>query len=189
VSVAQASSWQQVTLEELTRESAVVFEGRVIGKAAVRGGGKRRIFTRVTFEVRDGIKGAAPGEVRTLDFLGGTLGEETLSVVDMRLPEMGEEGIYFVEAIDGLQAHPLYGWDQGRLLIKAHPRSGQRWVMTSDGRPVYGLTDRRPAVDARSGEGPRFAAGLQLAPRSADDAPLTPEALKDTLRDLLGRSR
>ncbi len=56
----------------------------------------------------------------------------------MQMPEVGEQGIYFVESLQRRQVHPLYGWAQGHFLVVADER-GVRRVLTKSRRPVTAM--------------------------------------------------
>jgi len=61
--------------------------------------------------------------------MGGRIGELTLEVSDMRMPEVGERGIYFVETLNEQQIHPLFGWQQGHYLVITNQQTGQEMVI------------------------------------------------------------
>src|ERR1041384_1005902 len=86
VSVAGASSTTVIppTFDELISKARLIFQGQVVDRRSewettTQG---RSIITRVTFRVAGVLKGRA-GPVVELTFLGGTIGETTLSVSDM----------------------------------------------------------------------------------------------------------
>jgi len=135
--VAHATSVVEVSVEEMLHNSALVFEGQVVG-VQVRENGNHAIQTLVTFEILDVIKGNVPGGKLTLGFLGGTVAGRQLSVSNMHMPLMQERGIYFVESPARTQVHPLYGWSQGHLLIE-EVADGTGRVFTRSGRPVTGI--------------------------------------------------
>lgn len=134
---AHATSVVEVSVEEMLRNSALVFEGQVVD-VQVRENGNHVIQTLVTFEILDVIKGDVPGGKLTLGFLGGTVAGRRLSVSNMHLPLMHERGIYFVESPARSQVHPLYGWSQGHLLLEEIADGTER-VFTRSGRPVTGI--------------------------------------------------
>ena len=149
--VVHATSVVEVSVEELLRNSALVFEGQVVD-VQVRENSKHAIQTLVTFEILDVIKGDVPGGKLTLGFLGGTVAGRQLSVSNMHIPLMHEHGIYFVESTARTQVHPFYGWSQGHLLLE-EVADGTERVFTRSGRPVTGIqhSDGKRPGDLSSG--------------------------------------
>lgn len=134
ISYGNASSVLEVSLNEMLQQSQFVFEGTVTAVEA-RENSQKRIHTYVTFEIKDIIKGKYPSNIITLSFLGGTVGDVTMAVSDMRLPREGEHGIYFVESLERVQVHPLYGWSQGHFIVERDVTGIER-VMTNKRLPV-----------------------------------------------------
>ena len=176
-----------VSLREMASRSELVFEGRVIGLEPVRPDGSSSIFTRIRFRVTDVLKGDHEGPTLELDFMGGTIGSLTLSIGDMKLPKKGERGVYFVESMQRRQAHPLYGWNQGRFLI-LDDRDGNPRVHTSRGRLVRNVGEAAvPAVAALREGVPDAALGVEVVsdPDGGGNG-LTPTEFKRRLRELGG---
>ena len=153
-----ASSVLAVSVEQLSKESQLVFEGEVIGMTSDFNGNQTGIHTYVTFRVVDVVKGTYNQPEITLRFLGGTVGEISLDVSDSTLPGFGETGIYFVESLDRFQVNPLYGMDQGHFLILES--NGQRIMVTRNRRVITEL----PPADQPAAEGlsDGIARGLSL---------------------------
>jgi len=181
---AGASSVRSMSLEEVAGHAGLIFEGRVIGRQVVAGQGKRSIHTLVTFQVLDVIKGRSPGETLTLSFMGGDTGHRSLVVSDLRLPKVGEHGIYFVADPARRFINPLVGWHQGHYLVTRDRATGRQVVRTLDGRTLYGLDVPKraeaQALVSRSGG----ARGVRLTPRGVEP-PMSPAAFKDGVRHLL----
>ena len=133
-----ASSVRQVTIKEMIEASDLVFEGRVARVESRSLPNPPRISTYVTFQVLDIIKGPYSGKKIQLSFLGGTIGDLSLVISDMHVPERGQKGVYFVESLTHRQVHPLYGWDQGHFLIKTD-RNGIDRIMTRNKRTIIAL--------------------------------------------------
>ncbi|MDP2644579.1 MAG: hypothetical protein Q8P24_06540 [Desulfobacterales bacterium] len=139
-----ASSVREVSLNEMLRRSRLVFEGAVTAVQA-KENSRKRIHTFVTFKIQDIIKGKYHGDTITLRFLGGTVGNVTMAVSDMRLPQKGEHGIYFVESLERYQVNPLYGWSQGHFIV-VPDAAGRKRIMTNRRLPVTGVLDDIPAA-------------------------------------------
>ena len=142
ISNSNASSVVEVSMDEMLQQSQLVFEGTVTA-ISTKENSQKRIHTYVTFEVKDIIKGEYPGNTLTLRFLGGTVGDLTLAVSDMRLPQEGEHGIYFVESLERFQVNPLYGWSQGHFIVE-RDATGRERVMTNRRLPVTGVMADMP---------------------------------------------
>lgn len=182
---AEASSVRVVTLDEMLDRSELLFEGRVIAQAVHQDRRSGRIYTYVTFEVLDVLKGPSSAPTVRLRYLGGSRHGLTLSVSDLHIPAVGERGIYFVERQRPGQVHPLYGWSQGHLRMVRDPTSLDTHVTTSDGRVVYGVDRHGSARRGASGLSDGVAAGIRAVPRHSTEEPLSAEACKARLRELL----
>jgi len=182
--LAEGSSVQQLSVTELVNGSDLIFKGHVVELRSLEDPAPPEIFTRVTFEVQETIKGQSPGSRIELDFLGGTVGGLTLTISDMRLPKVGETGIYFVESTKRRQVHPLYGWDQGHFLVTTNPR-GIEIVTTFDRRPVWAILPDAPADDTIQMH-PTVARGLSIAGPSSSNTGLSVEEFKQRIKQLAG---
>lgn len=144
-----ASSVLEVSVNEMVQNCKLVFEGKVtaVESRETRPG---LIHTHVSFEIIDVIKGSYNIGIITLRFLGGTVGDTTLAVSDMRLPQVGEHGIYFVESPERMQANPLYGWSQGHFVVERDAEDVER-VFTNTRRPVLNVRVETTAEKQRTG--------------------------------------
>lgn len=185
-SPARAASVLAVTTDQLVNGSALIFDGRVSRLEVVEQPGSRLLHTLVTFEILDRLKGPDPGPTLELRFLGGAKGDRSLVVSDLRLPSMGERGLYFVEQLDRPQVNPLLGWDQGRFLSGRDPASGAEQILTPSGRPVFAFDSSRGAATGLAKEG---AQGVRLRARNSLERPLTLEELKQQVRGILSAGK
>ncbi len=108
--LAGASSIRRMDMDEIASRAELVFEGRVIARRVVHVPNSRTLRTEVTFEVDEVIKGNLDGDRVTLFFLGGVADGVALRVSDLLIPELGEQGIYFVESLSRPLVNPLVGW-------------------------------------------------------------------------------
>lgn len=189
LSYGNAASVREVTMDEMLQVCQFVFEGNVSSIEAKENNSKR-IHTFVTYEIQEIIKGDYPIDTITLSFLGGTVNDVTLAVSDMQLPQVGEHGIYFVESLDRLQVHPLYGWNQGHFIVETD-NTGTDRIMTSRkqpvtkvefGMPVRQMTSNRLTSQALSNG---VAQGLTLAQEGNDTSGLTLVEFKKVLHERL----
>ncbi|MGM0632211.1 MAG: hypothetical protein ACQETO_03455 [Pseudomonadota bacterium] len=146
---AWSSSVVSLAFPEVVESAELVFEGRVESVES-RQTGPRRIHTFVRFRVLDVVKGDYSDRSLELRFLGGSVNGRRMRVTDMRLPEVGETGIYFVESMDRPLVHPLVGWSQGHFRVEPDAGGEQR-VFTADRRPVAGR-DVEPGRSAAAPE-------------------------------------
>jgi hypothetical protein len=178
-----ASSVIQVTFDQLVTSSEFIFEGRVADKRAEfdRNG---TIHTYVTFEVDDVLKGTFGGRTLVLRYLGGTVGDTTLQISDLVLPDTGEKGVYFVESLARQQAHPLYGWDQGHFLVTTSKTDQTERVFSRSGKPITGFAS---APSKASGLSMGVAMGLSVADESRSSEAMTVRNFKERVLALKSR--
>jgi len=191
IAFGNAASVLEVTMDEMLQQSQFIFEGRVIAVES-RENDRKRIHTYVTFEILDVIKGEYQSNIITLRFLGGTVGDVTLSVSDMQLPRQGEQGIYFVESLERTQVHPLYGWSQGHFTV-VRDASGIARVLTNRGLPVTGAKGETPAGQAGTVLEQTLSHGASrdvvVGQAGEDHSGLTVDAFKNILLERMGKSR
>ena len=126
-----------VSLEQMSKDSQLIFEGEVIDTVSRFNANETNIHTYITFRVLDVVKGTRNNPEIMLRFLGGTVGEVSLDVSESTLPELGEKGVYFVESLERFQVNPLYGMDQGHFLISES--AGRRTMTTRNGQVITSL--------------------------------------------------
>lgn len=112
-----ASVILKVDFDNIVISSEVVFQGVAISRI-VRTLPNGQPMTFITFRIDDLIKGSYASPTIELGFLGGTIGGQTLVISDLKMPQQGEEGVYFVESTSRRLVNPLYGWNQGHYLVK-----------------------------------------------------------------------
>lgn len=107
--------------------------------------GRRYIGTRVELEIREVIKGAPPSPL-VLDLIGGRVGQDELIVEGLPQFQAGDENVLFVHGA-GRKMFPLVALMHGVYPVFHDARSGQNYVMRSDGRLLYSAQDvSRPPV-------------------------------------------
>jgi hypothetical protein len=129
------------TFGELVARAEQVVLGRVVARQstwiASRSG--RVIVTDVTFHIERTMKGPIYAE-RSLEFLGGTIGDETLRVDGMPEFRVGDRDVLFIRDT-GRPASPLVGFMHGRFRIVRDTFSGIETVRTHDGRSFASLAE------------------------------------------------
>jgi hypothetical protein len=129
VEKAQATTILQTNFEQVVKGSELIFEGKAIYKETRVSPENGKPFTYFTFQVLDVMKGSYSDTTIELGFMGGLKGKFTLTVSDMRMPEVGERGVYFVEKVNVQQINPLYGWRQGHYLVVPNEQKTQDIVI------------------------------------------------------------
>lgn len=187
---ASATTLLSMSIDELTADAELIFEGEVLVHETLLDPANDMIYTYVTFAVRDVIKGTYPSSELELRFSGGSVNGETLAVSGLRLPEVGEQGIYFIESISRNLINPLLGWSQGHYLISE--TNGVRSVSTVNGQAITAVqsTAGVPTSLRRArrliGGSRDIADGVVSDPDSPTvEQPLTVEQFKSEIRSLI----
>lgn len=182
-----ATSVRQLAFAELCDRADLIIEGRVVATDARNEGPGRGIRTYVRIEVLDRLKGPAVGTEIELRFAGGSVAGRTMSVGDMRMPAVGEVGIYFVESLGRSQIHPLVGWDQGHFLEQLDEATGAAGIYTPSGRAVLGIgadASRTQPRPVQSGHG--MALEVEVAADEGEPRqPMSVEAFKKRVREVV----
>ncbi len=123
--------------ETLVGDASTIFRGEVVDVRSewrqLRG--EQVIVTQVRFRVERVLKGSAP-VMATLEILGGSIGETTMTVPGMPQFALGDRDLLCFDRTSTL--FPVLGASQGRFRILTD-RSGRDRVVFSDGRPIGGV--------------------------------------------------
>lgn len=159
--------------DSIVRATVVSIESRRV--PAVDG---PTVKTFVELKVRKRLKGTPP-DTFTLEFLGGTVGDESLRVIGMPHFVVGETEIVFVHG-NGVQFCPVVRLGHGRYRVRHDAANGRDFVAREDETPLGSVSDVQLPVDTH-GVGPLF--------RAAADA-LTPEQFETEIaREVTRRGR
>jgi hypothetical protein len=140
------------TFDELVLRAESVIVGRVAAtrSAWVVSRAGRAIVTDLTVSIERTLKGPTYAE-RSFEFLGGTVGDDTLMVAGMPEFHVGDRDVLFISEA-GRPASPLVGFMYGRFRVIQDSRTGVDMVRTHDGRPLASTDEvgnlRRPAFVA-----------------------------------------
>lgn len=161
------------SFDELVERADTVFEGRVtaIRSKWVGQGDARRIKTEYTFAVDEVLKGSAAATY-TLEVLGGTVGDVTLTVGGSPDFAVGDRVLLFVTR-NRTQFVPLVGVMHGHYKFEQDPVTKRDRVVRHDGSALQDEADvARP-----------MGAGMKrLRVPAASSQTITPEAFKDKVR-------
>jgi hypothetical protein len=179
LAMARATTVVPPDMTQLVDEADAIYRGRVTdvqARRVERPDGGSVIKTFVTVAVDRVLKGAEVKET-TLEFLGGTIGDETLEVGGMPQFTVGDRGIVFVQN-NGQQFCPLVRLMHGRYRIQKDSASGREFVARDNGRPL------KQAADVVL---PMTEAAVTATPAEVANA-LTPEAFEAEIGTTLRRS-
>jgi hypothetical protein len=158
-----------------------------LGPAAEEVGveGGSMIFTRVTLEVEEELKGLV-GDQLVFEIAGGALGSRAVIVHDMPTFANGQRYLLFLR--DGYEAtaDPLVGVNQGFFEIVSDPTLGQDVMLDSKGDFVVGVDGDNVRVRRNESRAARPAPRLGAAPvpeggakaAALTSAKTSPEVLK-----------
>lgn len=118
--------------------------------------GHRCIIKTVSFDVQQTHKGTVDKRLE-LEFLGGTVGSDTMDVKGVPTFQTGERVLLFSEN-NGKQFCPLVGIYHGKLIVERDPRTGADVVLRHNRQPI------RSASDAGSDTPLRLSAAAAPAP-------------------------
>ncbi|MGI9263747.1 MAG: hypothetical protein ACR2QU_02385 [Gammaproteobacteria bacterium] len=133
---ANAATVRQVGFNELVAGSEVVFHGQVTSVQSKISPDRQSVHTQVEFQVFETIVGDYEGRLLKLTFPAGSADGLKVVINGLRIPEVGEEGVYFVESVSQRLINPFYGWTQGQFLVLRDATGQSPRIMTADGAPV-----------------------------------------------------
>ncbi len=175
---------EKVNMDRMLDGSTLVIQGTVIGQRIEQPYGER-VQTILTLDIVDTIKGSWDKQTIDLSFLGGSLNGITVKVGGQHLPELGQEGVFFIENPSRNQVNPFYGWEQGLFVVETDANSGQKVVKTATKQTIHNidfLVSSEPEILSISNG---TASGVKLVKASELKTPYTLEQFKSSLRSQL----
>jgi hypothetical protein len=138
---AHSTSVLPPTFDELVARADDVILARVVARQSswVTSRSGRAIVTDVTFVIERTLKGESRIQ-RTLEFLGGTVGDVSLAVAGIPEFQVNDRDVLFVRDT-GRPASPLVGFSYGRFRVVRDATFGTDIIRTFDGRPLASLDD------------------------------------------------
>ena len=133
-SFATATTILGMEIDGLANDAEFIFEGEVVEQQTQLDSSTGIIHTYVTFSVREIVKGVYSSDLLELKFTGGEHNGQIVEVSGLRIPGIGEEGIYFLESLSEDLVNPILGWSQGHFIIIEE--NGERLINTADKKPV-----------------------------------------------------
>ncbi len=174
-----ATTIQKFTFEELVNLSELIIEGQVESVYPYNNG--KFLYTRVLIKVNDVLKGNYIGEFVELEFLGGQEGGKALIVDGQDIPEVGEQGFYFIEDASTQAVNPLLGWSQGHFRIRSDLK-GNEYLETDIQQELVELSDNKNAALASKLRNMKFRREFV---DQAYYSPVTPDDLRDAVAAFL----
>src|ERR1019366_6853674 len=129
------------TFDELVAQAELVVLAQVVAlrSAWTESRSGRTIVTDVTVSIDRTLKGPVFVQ-RSLEFLGGTVGDDTLRVSGMPEFHVGDRDVLFIHDT-GRPASPIVGFAYGRFRVVRDSATGVEVVRTHDGRPLASTND------------------------------------------------
>jgi hypothetical protein len=135
---ARATTVVPPNFAELVNDADAIYRGRVADVQSRRvprpDGGGTVIKTFVTFTVDKVLKGAARSDI-VLEFLGGTVDGQSLTVTGMPKFAVGTQDIVFVQK-NGFQFCPLVAVMHGRYRVLRDESAARDYIARDNGAPL-----------------------------------------------------
>lgn len=142
--LARATSVIPPTFPELVAEAESIVQGTVTAvesRLTTAPNGRPVIMTFVTVTVADSVKGTATaGSSLTLQFLGGTVGKQTLAVTGMPTFKVGDREFLFVQG-NGKNYCPLVALYHGRYRVLTDAATQRDYIARDNGVPLTALAE------------------------------------------------
>ena len=139
----RATSVVPPTFPELVQEADAIYRGRVTSVEPRRverpDGNGSVIKTFVTVTINKTLKGPAQKEI-VLEFLGGTIGNESMTVSGMPKFNPGADEFVFVQK-NGAQFCPLVAVMHGRYKVLRDETAAREFVARDNGAPLTDLAE------------------------------------------------
>jgi hypothetical protein len=135
---AAATQVRPLSMAETVRQSDAIVSGTVTGKQSRWGDASQRwMLTDYTIAVDDVIIAPAQrtiGKTLTVTWWGGTIGEISQGISDLRLPAAGERLLLMLRGEQGAMLSPVVGFNQGFFSISG--AGDTALVLDSGGQPL-----------------------------------------------------
>ena len=116
-----------MTDEDIVRNAAIILKGTVTNITSEWTSDHTQIQTHIDISVDSLLKGSLPDNNITLRFLGGTVGDTTLLIVDSPSFAPNQEVMLFLKA-NYISLFSIVGFNQGKLTIETDPNTGQKII-------------------------------------------------------------
>ena len=134
-----ATTVQRKSFEQLVNEADFVAVGRVLNVQAFPTADKQYVYTYVTVNELDVMKGSYGESQIVVRMDGGDVGDgRRLLIHGMPKFEYGQQVVVFLKD-NGQAICPFVGWEQGLLRVEQDQKSGESLLRTSRGNRIHGV--------------------------------------------------
>lgn len=126
-----------VDFMDLVTESEIIFTGTVVNVEA-QWGMNGRIYTNITFDNLQIIKGIHPENTIVMELAGGIIGEYHSKVAGMPEFQVGGKHLIFLKG-NRKYICPIVGWGQGKFNIVLDRTTGTEIILDDNNNPVTGI--------------------------------------------------
>lgn len=147
--VSHATTLVKLSFDDLVQAADGVLAGTVadiVSRKAQDG----MIYTFVTLDALEIIRGSYDGERFTLRLEGGEVEGEVLEVEGAPSFREGERVVVFVEG-NGERIVPIAGWEQGLFRVIRDPATGREYISDAVGNRVFGIREGEVIKESRVG--------------------------------------
>jgi hypothetical protein len=150
----------QLSVDEMTDRAPAIVVGTVTSRRAEWEyyGASKLIVTKVTIAVEQSLKGSLPRTI-VLEVMGGTIGDETMTVSDVPPFRVGDRDVLFLNNHPH-SVSPLVGSDQGRFRVINESATGVPRILTAGLAPLQPAA--AAAAPARAGTPATLASAFSL---------------------------
>ncbi len=121
---AVASTALKLSLEDMSVQSKEIILGEVKDKVSFWGEGQKKIFTRITIEVSEVVKGENVEKMLTIVQPGGEVGNIGMKVQGLANFNIGEEALLFLRKSE--RDYIVVGLAQGKISVMEEKESGKK---------------------------------------------------------------
>ena len=183
--VARATTVEPPSFPELVNEADAIYRGRVTAVQARHvdrsDGGGVILKTFVTVVIDRVLKGATQKEI-VLEFLGGTLGEDSLEISGMPKFSVGDREIFFVQR-NGVQFCPLVALTHGRYRVLRDEAGARDYIARDNRLPLNDPSEvELPLHRLPAALGASTASTSRALTPAAFEALIAAEVIQPTLR-------
>jgi hypothetical protein len=133
-SVVLAARPGDLSIDQLTRNAGAIVEGQVTAVRSEWTSNHTQIYTSVTLQVSQVLKGSIPGSQMDLRLLGGTVDDITMLIIDQPTFEVNERVFLFLRPNYEVRDVPLVGQSAGKFRVEVDATGAD--VLHNDGTTI-----------------------------------------------------